>query len=153
MVGTETLEQEISPLAERHGLSVYDVEVVSFGRPTLRLYMDKPGPDARGVTVGELETFTRVLIPYLNLKGIFPREGQVEVSSPGLFRRLKRPDHFRAAIGQLIEVTARLETGKRTVTAKLLDVTADGISLEQADLPFVSFSNILRAQLQPDIRL
>ena len=150
MVGAEMLEQEIAPLAERHGLNVYDIEVVAFGRSTLRVFVEKTGP---GVTVGELETFARVLIPYLNLKGLFPREGQAEVSSPGLFRKLRRPEHFSGAVGQPIGVTVSDEKGKQTVKAKLLAFTPDGIELENPQLPFVPFNNILRAQLQPDIRL
>ena len=149
MVGAEMLEQEITPLAERYGLNVYDIEVVAFGRSLLRVFVEKSGP---GVTVGDLEAFAKVLIPYLNLKGLFPLEGQVEVSSPGLFRKLRRPRHFSAAIGQPIGVTVTGETGKQTVKARLIAVTPEGIELENPSLPFVPFDHILRAQLQPEIR-
>ena len=107
MVEVEVLENEIAPLAERYGLSVYDIEVVSFGRPLLRVFAERNQqgrgdvPGVPGVTVGDLESFAKVLIPYLGMKNIFPREGHVEVSSPGLFRRLRRPEHFSAAVGVL----------------------------------------------------
>lgn len=151
-VGVEQLETEITPLAERHGLSVYDLEVIAFGRPTLRVYVERLKPDP-GVTIGELETFAKVLIPYLSLKGLFPREGHIEVSSPGLNRKLRRPTHFTAAVGQSIDVTAANEAGKRTITARLLSVTDDGIHLENEQMPYVPFASIVRAQVQPDIRL
>lgn len=157
MVEVEVLENEIVPLAERYGLRVYDIEVVTFGRPLLRVFAERLGPKdapgSPGVTIGELESFAKVLIPYLGMKNLFPREGQVEVSSPGLFRRLRRPEHFSAAVGESIGVTAKGETGKQTVKARLLAVTDTGISLENPALPFVPFTNILRAQLQPDVRL
>ncbi len=149
MVGVETLEAEIAPLAARHGLMVYDVELVLFGRSLIRVYVDTE----KGVTVGELDAFGKVLIPYLNLKELFPREGNVEVSSPGIFRKLRKPSHFSAAVGQPIEVTANGDTGKMTVKAKLIAVSSDGITLECDSLPYVPFANILRAQLQPEIQL
>lgn len=149
MVGVDQLEAEIGPLAERHGLTVYDVEVVSFGRPLLRVFVDAE----KGASIGQLETFAKVLIPYLNLKELFPREGNVEVSSPGICRKLRKPSHFSAAVGQPIGVTANGDTGNLTVKAKLLAVSSDGITLECENLPYVPFANILRAQLQPEIQL
>jgi len=152
MVGVDRLETEIAPLAEQHGLSVYDVEVVPYGRATLRVYVERAGQP--GVTVGNLEAFARVLIPYLNLKALFPREGHVEVSSPGMNRRLRRPAHFTAAVGERVGVTAVAgATGKTSVTAKLLSVTDEGIHLESDVLPFVPFADIVRARLDPDIRI
>lgn len=154
MVGAETIENEIVPLAERHGLMLYDIETVTHGRPLLRVFVDKAALPEKpaGVTIGDIQEFAKVLIPYLTMKDLFPREGQVEVSSPGLFRRLRRQVHFSAAVGQPISVTAQDESGKRTVTARLLSVTDAGIQLENEILPFVPFSNILRAQLQPEIK-
>lgn len=152
MVGVDQLEGEIALLAERHGLAVYDVEVISFGRATLRVFLERGGEE-KGVTVQELESFARVLIPFINLKELFPREGQVEVSSPGLFRKLRRPAHFSAAVGQPISVTAAGESGKQTLKARLLAVSSDGITLESETLPYIPFANILRAQLQPEIRI
>ena len=162
MVGIETLESEIKPLAERQGMSVYDVEVVAFGRPTLRVFIERnpqtpaetaaPAPKA-GVTVGELESFAKILIPYLTLKDLFPREGHVEVSSPGLFRKLRHPAHFTAAVGQPISVTAKDDSGKQTVKARLVSVADDGICIDHQALPFVPFRNILRAQLEPEIKI
>lgn len=151
MVGVENLEAEIVPLAARYGLKVYDIEVVAFGRATLRVFVEKDNAPA-GVTVGQIESFAKVLIPYLNLKELFPREGHVEVSSPGLFRRLRRPEHFSSAVGQIVAVTAQDESGKQTVRAKLLSVAEDGITLESAVLPFATFSNILRARMEPEVK-
>lgn len=167
MAEVEKIEMEIAPLAERHGLSVYDIEMVSFGRPILRVFVEKarselgedvvveegykPKNAPRGVTVGELEMFAKVLIPFVNLKELFPREGRVEVSSPGLNRKLRRLEHFSAAVGNPVGVTAKTESGKQTIKARLLAVTDGGISLDSPNLPYVAFSNILRAELQPDI--
>ena len=157
MVGVAMLEDEIKPLAGRHGLALYDVEVVPLGRPMLRVFVEKgQAPDngesgRHGVMVGDMETFAKVLIPFLNLKGLFPRDGHVEVSSPGMNRRLRNPKHFTAAIGQPINVTVRCAAGKQTVKVRLLAVTDKGITLESEDLPYVPFVDILRAQLQPEI--
>jgi len=149
-VGVETIESEIVPLAQRHGLTLYDLEMIPLGRPMLRVYVEK---SSGGVQIGEIEAFARVLIPYLNLKELFPREGNVEVSSPGIFRKLRRPAHFQSAVGEPIGVTAQLDEGKRSITAKLVSVSEEGIRLDSEQLPFVPFDRIVRAQLQPEVRI
>ena len=43
MVGVDELTAEIMALAERHGLSVYDIDHVSMGRPLLRVFVERAG--------------------------------------------------------------------------------------------------------------
>ncbi|MBI4179247.1 hypothetical protein HY522_07485 [bacterium] len=159
MTEVGTIETEIAPMAGRYGLAVYDIEFVSLGRPLLRVFVEKcpstgeAQPERAGVSIGEIDAFAKVLIPFLTLQGLFPREGRVEVSSPGIFRRLRRKDHFESAVGQPVEVTARTGGVKQTVRAKLLAVSDDGITLESDALPFLPFSDILRAKLQTEVAI
>src|SRR3989338_7222294 len=95
------MESEVAPVAAQYGLRVYDIE---WGHPRhdfLKVFLD----GEHGVTAGDLERLAKILQPLLSLKGLLPRDGRIEISSPGLFRRLRRIEHFQRAVGQKIRVT------------------------------------------------
>jgi ribosome maturation factor RimP len=56
----------------------------------------------------------------------------LEVSSPGINRPLRRPEHFKRFIGKTVRVRTRdLVQGRRSFLGLLLDVTNDKIALNQ----------------------
>jgi ribosome maturation factor RimP len=98
----ETVRTEVAPVVAPLGLSVYDV--VQTGRD-LRLVLDRPG----GVDVDTLEEASRLVGPCLD--GIMAGAYTLEVSSPGLERSLRRPEHFAAARDEQVTVKARNDEG------------------------------------------
>lgn len=86
------------------GLSLYDVEVAS-GR--LVVMVDKPG----GVSLEEIARCTRGLSPILDERDPIAGRYTLEVSSPGLERRLRTIAHRRAAIGEVVKCKARSADG------------------------------------------
>jgi ribosome maturation factor RimP len=94
----ETVRTEVEPVVAPLGLAVYDV-VDSGG--VLRLVLDRPG----GVDVDTLEEASRLVGPHLD--GIISGSYTLEVSSPGLERSLRRPEHFAGALDSLVTVKAR----------------------------------------------
>ena len=92
----ETYEQKaevlITPIVERHGFELVDVEYVKEGGNFyLRAYIDKPG----GITVDDCETVSRE----------FSDEAYImEVSSPGLGRPLKKEKDFKRSMGEEVEI-------------------------------------------------
>lgn len=58
----------------------------------------------------------------------------LEVGSPGLTKRLRKPEHFRACIGEPIRITVRDEKGKESsVYGKLDDYDEKGGTLTLGD--------------------
>lgn len=92
----------IRPLIESNGVSLYDVEMI--GR-TLRVSIEKK-PD--GVTVEDCVEASRLINPLLDVEDVVPGGAyELEVSSPGLDRHLRKPQHFQEALGERIHVTTR----------------------------------------------
>jgi ribosome maturation factor RimP len=65
----------------------------------------------------------------------------LEVSSPGINRPLKRPEHFMRFIGKKIRVRTRdMINGRRSFLGRLLEVSPVSIALDQDgtrwDIPF-----------------
>ena len=94
-----TLEQEIRGKVEEAlpGVEVLAVELT--GPERFTVFVDRP----EGVDHALCEDVTRVLRDYL-------RTYSVAVSSPGLERPLRRPEHFRSVVGRRV----KLKTAERS---------------------------------------
>ena len=113
------------PLAKELGLSLWDVQFVKEGADWfLRVFIDKE----EGVTIDDCVDMTHVLSPVLDKEDPISQEYLLEVSSPGLERKLTRPEHFQAYVGRLVRarLIRPLETGERELTGVLLGVDEDG---------------------------
>jgi ribosome maturation factor RimP len=121
-----TLEQEIT---ERVGEALPEIEVLAVeltGPERFTVYIDR----TEGVDHALCERVTRVLWDYL-------REYSVDVSSPGLERPLRKPEHFRRFLGRHV----RLKTAERAkvrgevVRADEQAVTV-GVDGDEVDIPY-----------------
>lgn len=98
----EHVEEMLIPIAEQHGVGIYDVEYVKEGSDyILRCYIDKDG----GVTINDCEEVSRALSEVLDREDPIPDAYILEVSSPGLGRALTKDRHFAASIGEEVEGT------------------------------------------------
>ena len=131
MIATErTLANEIAPAVERGvpGVEVLAVELLSPSR--LCVYVDHPD----GVDHALCARVTRLLDDYR-------ASYTIDVSSPGSDRPLRKPAHFRAAVGRDVQIrTASEIAGKKRFHGAVL--TADEQSLriqsgdEALDIPY-----------------
>lgn len=96
-------EALLMPIAQRWGVSIYDVEYVKEGSEYyLRAYIDKP----EGVTIQDCENVSRALSDELDREDFIPDAYILEVSSPGLGRVLKKDRHMEKSLGKAVELKA-----------------------------------------------
>jgi len=120
----ERIEQKtkelIKDIVEEQGLRLFDVEYRPEGRGwILRVIVDKFG----GVNIGDLERLSRTISPLLDVEDFIPHSYMLEVTSPGLNRELKKPEHFAFFIGRLIKViTKEPVEGKREIVGYIEDI-------------------------------
>jgi ribosome maturation factor RimP len=101
------IEELIRPLVEGSGLNIYDVEFV--GR-TLRVSIEKPKKEdsPEGVSITDCVETSRLLNAVLDVEDIVPGGAyELEVSSPGLDRSLRKPEHYIRSLGERIHVTTK----------------------------------------------
>ena len=113
------------PLAKELNLSLWDVQFVKEGADWfLRVFIDKEG----GVSIDDCVDMTHALSPVLDKEDPIPQEYMLEVSSPGLERKLTRPEHFAAFVGRPVRarLIRPLENGQRELTGILLRAEEDG---------------------------
>ncbi len=137
----ERTERLLEPIVQSEGVSIYDVEYVKEGSDMyLRAYIDKEG----GVTIDDCENVSRALSAKLDSDDFIDEAYILEVSSPGLGRKLKKPRHFIQSMGQEIELkTYKAVDGKKEFTGTLtgydggvitVDIDGTDRSFDEADV-------------------
>ena len=113
------------------GLELDDLEMVGQGQgPVLRVTVDMEG----GVGVDRLAETSRGLSRLLDDDGRLQKSYTLEVTSPGLERKLRRPAHFAKSIGREVVVKTHQEIeGERahrgtleSVDDEVFVITAEG---------------------------
>lgn len=101
--------EKIREIAERvagsSGLELVDLELHGGGKARmLRIYVDKPG----GVTHEDCANFSREAGTIFDVEDVVPGGSyMLEVSSPGLDRRLSKADDFERFVGSLVKLMTR----------------------------------------------
>jgi ribosome maturation factor RimP len=91
----------LDPVLARDGFELVEVEWLRLsGRWTLRVYVDKPG----GVSLDDCQEASRVVEPLLDVEDFIEPAYNLEVSSPGLDRPLRKPQDFDRYAGQRAHV-------------------------------------------------
>ena len=145
----ERVWQIAEPLVADEGMEIVDIDYRHENRGTvLRFYLDRAG----GVSLDDLSLMSRRLGHVLDVQSVVPGTHTLEVSSPGINRRLRQPDHFRRYIGKRIRVHMRFRhEGRRSFVGPLQDVLADGVVIELGeDERFIRFRDIAHANYEHD---
>ena len=105
IISSETsIAEAVTPLLAARALELYDVEVTGSGNgQVVRVLVTSPA----GVDLDAIAAATEVISPALDEPEVarhLPGPYALEVSSPGLERPLRRPAHFRGAIGELVSL-------------------------------------------------
>lgn len=95
------IRQTIEKVVESLGASLYDIEVVSeFDETIFRIMITKQG----GVNLDDCAQISRELSPFLDVNPPMENEYRLEVSSPGIERKLMNPKHFIQSIGEKVKL-------------------------------------------------
>src|SRR5215475_4027213 len=142
--------QLAAPLAETEGLEIVDIELKPEGRMglVLRLYLDKAG----GASMDDLSRVSRSLSDLLDEHDVVDGAYTLEVSSPGINRPLKRPEHFERFVGKRIRVRTRDRIdGRRSFLGTLQEVLENQITLKQEGAQYqIPFAVIEKSNYEHD---
>jgi ribosome maturation factor RimP len=109
------LEQQIAKIVQANGAVFYDTETVTEGEQTIyRVYVSQEG----GISLDLCAEISRELSPFLDVTPPMGGKYTLEVSSPGLERKLTKPKHFQNSIGEKIKFKIiGVDKGKGTLIA------------------------------------
>ena len=141
------VEAKVEPAVTGMGYELVDVQASNSGR-LLRVFIDKPG----GVTVEDCAAVSRHLSRVLPVEGVDYEN--LEVSSPGLDRPLRKPADFTRFAGQKAEVRMRMPdaTGRRKFVGVLRGEAEGSVSIElDGQTVQLALQDMERAKLVPEL--
>jgi len=149
------IEETVMPLAlsaaKQLGAEVYDIEYKKEGKDYyLRIFIDKDG----GVGINDCENYSRLISPMLDSEDPIKDNYILEVSSPGMFRKLNTEKHFEKYIGSRVEVKLyKSENGKKSVTGTLKGYANGTVTVltDDAGEKEIEKEKYMYVRLYPDI--
>jgi len=125
---SDEIQRLLEPAIERLGYELTDLEVRLGGQGgLLRLTIDKPD----GIDLDDCEKVSHAMSALLDVEDPVPGNYRLEVSSPGLDRKLTKVEHFQRFEGETLKVTMRLPIeGRRRFRGKLLSSNEENIVVE-----------------------
>src|ERR1035438_5069544 len=119
------LETPLRSLLSPLGLTLYDVELAA---GTLHVTVNRDG----GVDLESLTKANRTISEWLDTNDPIPGRFTLDVSSPGLERRLRTPGHFLSTVGEVVTLR-ELREGQPTRRLEGTVVSADATSVTLDD--------------------
>ncbi|EAL5963050.1 ribosome maturation factor, partial [Campylobacter jejuni] len=134
----------LEALCKEARLDFYDDELVSEnGKKIYRVYVMKEG----GVNLDDCARLSEILSPIFDVEPPVNGEYFLEVSSPGLERKLTKLEHFQKSINELAKITTN---EKEKLKAKIISVEDENITLENLEnkeKTTINFNDIKKARI------
>ena len=157
----ERVQQIAERVAASSGLELVEVEFRGGGKSRmLRIFIDKPG----GVTHEDCANLSREVSTILDVEDMVPGSYLLEVSSPGLDRKLSRPTDFERFTGSRVKIMTREPVnGNRHFDGRLQAFQDGRLTLEltvpkkksqtagRAQLLELTLDNVEKANLVPEL--
>ena len=117
----------LEPTVEGLGFELADLDVRLGGRNGLvRVFIDKPD----GIGLDDCEKVSREVAALLDVEDPIPGSYVLEVSSPGIDRRLRTSGHFAQYVNEEVKIQlARPHDGRRRFRGKVAEVDDKAVSV------------------------
>lgn len=128
--GKQEMIELLEPPLKALGFELVDLDVRIGRNGLLRLYIDKPD----GVMLADCEFASKQIGAFLDVEDPLPGSYTLEVSSPGLDRRLRKPEHFERFSGDLVRIELRQAvSGRKRFKGRLLGIDEDDLIAVDVD--------------------
>ena len=125
----EKVEQLVKDPIEKLGYNLYDVEYVKEGPEYyLRIYIEKES----GIDLNDCEKVSNEINEILDKADYIKEQYYLEVSSPGIERKLRKDKHLEQNISKNVEIKLfkKDNNGKKEYTGKLKAFNQEEIIIE-----------------------
>ena len=144
----DRLIARFEPELQGLGYELVDVEFAPGpGGGTLRFYIDKP----EGIDAEDCASASHALLDSIDADDPLPGDYSIEVSSPGLDRVLRTPEHFARFVDSRVKVELAVpRDGRKRYTGMLRRADGEGIEMEVDNFSVsIRLAEIQRARLAP----
>ncbi|MBB3170753.1 ribosome maturation factor RimP [Parvibacter caecicola] len=124
------LLKALEPQAEASGIEIVTIQVTGAKKaPTIRVYIDTPG----GVSFDTLCASQAWINDVVDRIDPFPGAYMLEVSSPGIDRPLRTPQHFARFAGEDVVVKTALVDGRSRFSGVLAGIEGENVLVNLED--------------------
>ncbi len=118
----------VLPVAEQMGYSIWDVEFKKEGSlHILRIFIDKES----GISLDDCADFSHAIDPILDREDPISTQYYLEVSSAGLTRQLRKPEHFDKTLGSKVELKLyKAQNGEKLFEGVLVSHDENSVTVE-----------------------
>ena len=137
-----SLESDIKSMVESLDLKIYEIVTVTEHEETI-YRVNIISPTTENVTMDQVVKVTKMISPLLDVTAPVRGDYRLEVSSPGIERKLKSLMHFECALGEKLRVQT---TEEKKLRGTLKSVEGDKITLdtEEGEKSF-TFGDVIKA--------
>jgi ribosome maturation factor RimP len=143
------LQAIIEPAVKDMGLQFIGLEIVTGSRMVARIYIDTL--DDNGVTIDQCSSVSREVASLLDVSDEIKSAYTLEVSSPGLERRLFKLADYEEYVGFKIKVKlCEPVNGKRNFVGELISVTDQVLHMKESDGKdyTINYNSVLKGNLK-----
>lgn len=149
----EQVAQVAEPVLRENQVELVDLQWVhEHGQWVLRFFLDKAG----GITLDDCAMLSDRIGGQLDAANVIPQSYSLEVSSPGVYRPLKKAEDFDRFKGEKVDVTLFAPlNGRRHFKGTLTGFSngAVGVIDSNGETFQLPQSDIAKAHLDPDIEI
>lgn len=147
----QRLIELLEPAVRALGYELVDIDLRLGRRGLLRVYIDRQPDDEGGVTLADCELVSGQVGALLDVEDPLPGTYDLEVSSPGLDRRLRTMEHFERFIGQDVKVELKqARDGRKRLKGRLTGIENNSVVVEVDGRPWrLDLADIGEARLAP----
>ena len=154
----EKLWERIEELSKPLGLEVFDIETPN---DFLRIYITRTPKEGAAndkasltVDVADCARLSKLILNLPDVEELMPGDTQLEVSSPGINRKLSRSAHFNQAIGERLRLVVRKDSvnadEKEVLRGMLLSFNGKQLEIEEENRKnrqLIDYSNVAEARV------
>lgn len=149
MASRSELWELVEPVVAEAGLVLFDIDLPSGKGGIMRIYI--ASSEKAQVTIDDCAKISKELGALDDFDAMLPERTTLEVSSPGVNRKLRRQEHFSDAVGERIKVKVCDENNKRHTFKGVLEAFDGGVLKVRTDkneeLVDVLYSDISEARI------
>lgn len=144
----KTIEDTVAKALEAQQYELVDLVIQNQGhKKVLQFFVDKKG----GVTLDDCGELTDKIDSILEMENLIDGAYILEVSSPGIQRVLKKPEHFKRFVNERVKIVLKLPLeGRGSFTGVIAGAEDDHFVLDDGTNQYkFMYNNIKKANLDP----
>lgn len=148
MKDPKLIEDTVAKALAARQVELVDLVIQHQGRKAvLQFFVDKTG----GVTLDDCEELTDIIDSILEMENLIDGAYVLEVSSPGVQRVLKKPEHFKRFVGERAKIVLKVPLeGRGSFTGVIAQADDNAFVLDDGTNTFrFEYNNLKKAQLDP----